>query len=160
MKKILTPLGFTLVEILVVITIISILSVIGMVIFGGVQKSARNSARKQDIQAIARALEVNKGTNTSIYNSLQPSQLASGIPQDPSGTKKYCILSRINNTTPAKPTVWGDSACPTAVESAGTSVEEITAAGGVPPPTATNFQVCALLENGPAPNIYCIPNQQ
>ncbi|MBU1000240.1 prepilin-type N-terminal cleavage/methylation domain-containing protein, partial [Patescibacteria group bacterium] len=46
--------GFTLVELLVVISIIAILSVIGIVVFTGVQKGARDAKRKADINAIAK----------------------------------------------------------------------------------------------------------
>lgn len=49
--------GFTLVELLVVISIIAILSVIGLVIFSGVQKNTRNAKRIADMKAIALALE-------------------------------------------------------------------------------------------------------
>lgn len=49
--------GFTLVELLVVISIIAILSVIGIVIFSGVQKNTRNAKRIADMKAIALALE-------------------------------------------------------------------------------------------------------
>lgn len=49
--------GFTLVELLVVISIIAILSVIGITVFSGVQKNARDAKRISDIKAIANALE-------------------------------------------------------------------------------------------------------
>ena len=39
------PLGFTLVELLVVVAIIAVLSVIGITIFTGVQKNARDARR-------------------------------------------------------------------------------------------------------------------
>lgn len=55
MKK--TALGFTLVELLVVIAIIAILSTIGMVVYGNMNKSARDTKRRSDIHAIALALE-------------------------------------------------------------------------------------------------------
>lgn len=61
--------GFTLVELLVVISIIAILSVIGITVLSGVQKSARNSKRISDMKAIALALEIyyNDPVNNSAY---------------------------------------------------------------------------------------------
>lgn len=58
-------LGFTLVELLVVISIISILSVIGITIFTGAQKTARDARRRVDIEEIAKAMEINYGKITA-----------------------------------------------------------------------------------------------
>lgn len=69
--------GFTLVELLVVIAIISVLSVVGFAVFTGVTKMARDSKRKVDIDAIAKAYEVQKDAS---YVPLQTSSFASGIP--------------------------------------------------------------------------------
>lgn len=58
--------GFTLVELLVVISIIAILAVVGITVFSGVQKSARDTKRRADLKAIAMALEIYKSSN-NIY---------------------------------------------------------------------------------------------
>lgn len=50
--------GFTLVELLVVMTIIAILVGISLVSFDGIRKSARDSKRKADLESIRSALEV------------------------------------------------------------------------------------------------------
>ncbi|OGE25500.1 hypothetical protein A3C26_02205 [Candidatus Daviesbacteria bacterium RIFCSPHIGHO2_02_FULL_39_12] len=50
-------LGFTLVELLVVVAIIAVLSIIGMAAYGNVQKNARDAKRKGDIHIIRNALE-------------------------------------------------------------------------------------------------------
>lgn len=57
--------GFTLVELLVVISIISILSVVGLTIYTGVQKGARDAKRKSDLTAISKALEQYRTANNS-----------------------------------------------------------------------------------------------
>ncbi len=48
--------GFTLIELLVVISIIAILSTIGLAVFINVQKNARDAKRRQDLDAISKAL--------------------------------------------------------------------------------------------------------
>lgn len=55
MKK--SALGFTLVELLVVIALIAILAVVGVAVYRGVIASARDTKRKADIASIAKALE-------------------------------------------------------------------------------------------------------
>lgn len=56
--------GFTLVELLVVISIIAILAVIGITVFSNVQKGARDARRGGDLHAISLALEQYKAANT------------------------------------------------------------------------------------------------
>lgn len=50
--------GFTMIELLVVIVILSILFVIGLGSFSGSQRKSRDSKRKTDLQNITRALEL------------------------------------------------------------------------------------------------------
>src|ERR1035437_10377472 len=49
--------GFTLVELMVVISIIAILSMIGLTIYTSAQKSARDGKRRADLLTIQTALE-------------------------------------------------------------------------------------------------------
>lgn len=80
--------GFTLIELLVAISIIAILSVIGVVIFTSVHGAGRDARRKADVQAMATALEVNYN---GAYQELTDPIFASGKkPSDP-GEKSYFV---------------------------------------------------------------------
>lgn len=50
--------GFTLIEILVAVTIVAILSVVGIVSYGPANKRARDSRRRTDMEAFRSALEL------------------------------------------------------------------------------------------------------
>lgn len=63
--------GFTLVELLVVIVIITILTAIGLVIYRDVQKSGRLAKRISDLQGIHTALELYRSDND--YYPIAPS---------------------------------------------------------------------------------------
>ncbi|MDD3645804.1 MAG: leucine-rich repeat protein [Candidatus Gracilibacteria bacterium] len=58
--------AFTLVELIVVITILAILSTIAFISLSGYSQSARNSARTTDVKTIEKALQL-YGTRNSIY---------------------------------------------------------------------------------------------
>lgn len=87
--------GFTLVELLVVISIIAILSVIGITVFSGVQKSARDARRRGDLDAITKAFEV-KYSNTGTYGDLSPGNngnlFSSGTFPTPPEGGQYTII--------------------------------------------------------------------
>ena len=68
--------GFSLVELLVVITIIAILSVVAYTALGGQTLKARNSRRAQDLSTIQSALEIYFIENGNKY----PTQLDDGMP--------------------------------------------------------------------------------
>lgn len=55
--------GFTIVELLIVIVVIAILATISIVAYNGVQQRARDSQRKSDLAAIAKALELYRVDN-------------------------------------------------------------------------------------------------
>lgn len=79
--------GFTLVEILVVIAIISVLVAFLMVNFNEARQSARDEVRKSDLKEIQLALEVYKAQNKTypaLLRNLVPEYIAK-MPEDPSG---------------------------------------------------------------------------
>ncbi len=90
--------GFSLVELLVVITIIAILSVVAYSAVGGQTIKARDSKRKQDLNTIQSALElyfVEFGTypdsleNGAIGDGKIPKKFLSSIPTDPGADTAY-----------------------------------------------------------------------
>lgn len=160
--------GFTLIELLVVIAIIAILATIGAAIFSGVQSRARDGRRQADIGAISKAFEANKDTGSVSYKAPLGTWFAGGaIPADTytgATPPAYSIVhsSTSGCTAITKPTVWlNTSPNPTAAGGTGTcgTVTSATVTLSVPAGIIT-FQVCALLEGGTAPNIFCVPNQQ
>ncbi len=145
MKK-LDQKGFTLVELLVVITILAILATIAFTIFSGTQKSARDARRRADIDAIATAMETHYGqngqysglcqiTSTPTYDCNQ--WFTGGLPQDPQNndTFKYCTKATGTSCISSGPAV----------------------AQGVPA-AGTTWVVCAALENSTTP--HCRLNRQ
>lgn len=152
--------GFTLVELLVVISIIAILSVIGLTIFGDVQKKNRDARRKADINSIADAMEANYGKTTAgQYDPLAVAWFSSGeIPTDPTNTNvatdgqcpgvcKYCVTQGT--------TVQTRAACTMASVTAATAGVGVPAGGTLTP----YWMVCANLE-GTAGKYYCRGNLQ
>ncbi len=92
--------GFSLVELLVVITIIAILSVVAYTAIGGQTIKARNAKRLQDLSSIQSALQVYYAENnkypsnpltsgTNIAAGLIPKKYLSEIPKDPGGKDDY-----------------------------------------------------------------------
>lgn len=62
--------GFTIIELLIVIIIIGILALIGVVAYGNVQESARNSKRQSDVSSLHTAIEAYFVQNNNEYPSL------------------------------------------------------------------------------------------
>ena len=61
--RLFTKRGFTLIELLIAISIIAIISAIGLVTYSQSQIIARDARRKQDLRSIATALELYRQTN-------------------------------------------------------------------------------------------------
>lgn len=114
--------GFTLVELLVAISIIAVLSTIGLASFSGTQSKARDSVRKSDLRTLATTLEIyyqQKGTylissgscidgtaTSTIYTNADFVKLISGdVPKDPKTNEPYCyeaVTGGLNYTLYAK----------------------------------------------------------
>lgn len=113
-----TERGFTLVELLVVITIIAVLSAIAMVSYSNVLKTSRDSKRLSDLKLIQSALEeyhadqiyypdegLNLANDTSITNCsgnvstcTVTRTYLNQIPKDPLSNQSYCFRSMISSS--------------------------------------------------------------
>src|SRR5260221_10781429 len=77
--------GFTLVELMVTISIIAILTTIGLVVYTGVQAGARDAKRKGDMDAFSSAYETNYDAfnTTGRYRALVATDFSGGaVPVD------------------------------------------------------------------------------
>jgi prepilin-type N-terminal cleavage/methylation domain-containing protein len=89
-KPALKQLGFTLIELMVVVAIIGILMAAGILAFTNAQQNARDSRRRADIDAISKAMEQYYDNNLQAYptsNAGLSTYFPSGsVPTDPQGT--------------------------------------------------------------------------
>lgn len=80
--------GFTLIELIVTVTIIAVLTVVGIISYSGTSKKARDNRRMADLEKIRIALELYRQATGSTYpvnkNSLVPTYLQA-FPIDPKG---------------------------------------------------------------------------
>ena len=165
--------GFTLVELLVAIAIIAILAVIGLTVFTGLQRGARDATRRSDVQAISKALEANYTTTSAIYAPLMDTHFAGGVkPQDPlngsttacnTNLCSYCVnYSTGGGANPTGAIVTSTPTCGTG--GGGTSLfQRSTADSTVPGANATGYIVCTNLETGATSGptaFYCQGNQR
>jgi prepilin-type N-terminal cleavage/methylation domain-containing protein len=97
--------GFTLIEMLIVITIIALLASLILVGMGGARAKARDARRIADLRSVQNALELYYANN-SAYSAattwtILEEHLAtigsSRIPNDPDKTKSYQYCSQDNN---------------------------------------------------------------
>lgn len=113
-KSLKNPQGFTLVELLVVITIIAILSVVGLTLFNNTQQGARDAKRRADVDAIAKGFETHFVTGTTTgYPPVATGWFAGGtVPTDPrtagsyigystaSSVSAWTVCASLENTVP------------------------------------------------------------
>jgi prepilin-type N-terminal cleavage/methylation domain-containing protein len=154
--------GFTLVELLVAIAIIAILAIIGLTVFTGLQRGARDATRRSDVQAISKAMEANYNTTGGQYAPLATSMFAGGvIPHDPLDTTNncstnycgYCMMVQVGGALP-NPTgsnvtnSGGASACGTGTAASGGSANGVVSNGAPGNGNVTGYIICANLETG------------
>jgi len=111
-----SKLGFTLMELLIVVAIIGILATISTVSYTYMQKKARDSRRATDLKAVQDAFELYYGEHNSVYPTgcaLDTSYLPLGFPLDPKTglsyvenaenatctAAGYCICADLEGTT-------------------------------------------------------------
>ncbi|MCX7956064.1 MAG: type II secretion system GspH family protein [Patescibacteria group bacterium] len=91
---------FTLIEILVVVTVIALLASVVTVSYVQLNKEGRNNKRKADVEQIRTALEMYKSNNDQYPDSLSslvsPVVYMSSIPSDPKSSYFY-RYSKISN---------------------------------------------------------------
>ncbi|TXG78350.1 type II secretion system protein [Candidatus Dojkabacteria bacterium] len=113
--------GFTLVELLITISIIAILSTVAITVYTNAQKNARDGKRIEDIKQIQLALEqyyaLNKAylqpsscpiggggcsippSDGTVFNDIKSFYQSNSNPRDPLSTGSYNYVYYINNTT-------------------------------------------------------------
>jgi len=96
--------GYTFIEILVVITIIAVLTAIGVVNFRVANKKSRDGKRKSDLEQIRAALELyrtDEGEYPANLSSLTGGSIIymEKVPDDPLGDYDYSYASVVPNST-------------------------------------------------------------
>ena len=121
--------GFSLIELIVVMTIVMVISVVGMVTFTGTNKKARDSKRMADLEKVRISLELYKQEN-SVYPTSSGLLVTNYLQEWPVDPKGYnYVYTRVTSYTYTLDAY---------LESGGTSVG--TSCGGSPAVTC-NYRV-------------------
>jgi prepilin-type N-terminal cleavage/methylation domain-containing protein len=157
--------GFTLVELMISIAIVAILATVGFTVYSNTQSSARDAKRRQDIDAIADAIEGKKTPGLATYVPLATTDFSGGaIPTDPKKTastnpQEYCIVTYAPAGAPPLPPAIADSTTFTSKTTCANSLAPAPAVSApvsttTPVALTTTWKICAFLEQG-TNAIYC-----
>ena len=106
--------GFTLLELLVVISIIGILMALGVVAYSTAQKKSRDAKRRGDMKSIQSGFEQYYAENSGVYTNPcstmdETDYFPGGLPTDPKGggvytysictTSTYCACAGLESET-------------------------------------------------------------
>jgi len=132
--------GFTLIELIVSVTIIAVLTVAGVISYGGASKKSRDSRRMADLEKIRIALELyRQGTGSSYPNTgatnLTNALVGSYLQTMPIGPKNE---SYANNYVRESSYVY--RIC-TPVEDAGSISADVSLCPAVPPGYVGNYKI-------------------
>lgn len=159
--------GFTLIELMVVITIIAIIAAVGLIVYSGITKRARDQRRIADVNQIATALE--KGYKSGSYQPILTSDFQNAvIPADPATNKVNCGTGAAKACDYCLYVGNGASPAENSGGSAGTCGANGTISGSVvipnlPAAGTTVWLLCANLETNSGPNgtyYFCKQNSQ
>ena len=167
----LPPSGFTLLELMIVITVISILAIIGFSVFTNIQKTARDGVRRAEITSLAKSIETAGREATSsafFYDSAKyQNDFPQNKPLDPrknASDAQYCYTTSSSLAGIGVISTWNQTAatCPSVSSGSTFSVLidnlSVYAAGGNLS-NAKYWKICALLEVG-TNNTYCKSSSQ
>jgi prepilin-type N-terminal cleavage/methylation domain-containing protein len=163
-KTKLNPNGFTLIELMIAIAIVAILATVGFTVYSNTQAAARDAKRRQDIDAIAAAIEGKRVPGTSTYLPVADTDFNGGsVPTDPKKTastnpQEYCIVTYAPAGAPPLPptiadsTVFTKSSCANTISATPPASAIIT--NTTPVAGTKTWKICAFLEQG-TNAIYC-----
>ncbi len=139
--------GFSLIEILIVISIIAMVSGIGISVSGAVQKSTRDAQREADLRIIQGALQQYYADQNKFPNAL--AELGTGNPlTNCSGRATPCTPSKTYlSVTPKDPTGTSYYYLPLANVNTAVTAMPCSVSGATETGTCHHYYVCAKKEN-------------
>lgn len=144
--------GFTLVELLVVISIVAILATIGIASFSIAQQTARDGKAKADVTTFAKTIESSRDmTANPITYTYTTTNLSTDFKVIPTGSNAaYCVSGGNSVITDLNigDAAWTKTACPPNWGVVNTSTSNL-------PTNHQYWKICAKLERG-TPNPFCV----